>query len=220
MFTGIIKELGKISQIKAVKDSQQLTIQAKDVLKDIHLGDSIAINGTCLTVTTFNDTEFTVDVMPETYNCTSLSTLQINSLVNLEAAIAIGERLGGHFVTGHVDGVGEIIKINQNNNAMNYQIKLPAELLKYCLIKGSIAVDGTSLTVFALGDDFVGLSLIPHTLKNSVLGRKKVGDIVNIECDMLGKYVVNLLQQPGSIESMANVNSRINKEFLQDEGFI
>lgn len=220
MFTGIIKELGKISQIKTVKDSQQLTIQAKEILKDIHLGDSIAINGTCLTVTTFNDKEFTVDVMPETYNCTSLAKLQINSFVNLEPALAIGGRMGGHFVTGHVDGVGEITNINKNNNAINYEIKLPKSLLKYCLLKGSIAVDGTSLTIFAIDKDLIRLSLIPHTLKNSVLGSKNIGDSVNIECDMLGKYVVNLITQSGNMQNSNMGETKINQEFLQQQGFM
>ena len=216
MFTGIIKELGKISQIKTVKDSQQLTIQSREVLKDVNLGDSIAINGVCLTVTSFNDKCFMVDVMPETYNCTSLSKLQIGAKVNLEPALAVGSRLGGHFVTGHIDGIGEIVAVKNNNNALDYKIKLSSGLLKFCLFKGSIAVDGTSLTIFELGDDYIRLSLIPHTVSASVLGNKGVGDIVNIECDMLGKYAINLLSKYTS-----NTNeTKINKELLEQQGFI
>lgn len=218
MFTGIIQELGKISQIRTAKDSQQLTISAKEVLKDVNLGDSIAINGVCLTVTSFNDKEFTVDVMPETYNSTSLSTIKVNSLVNLEPALAVGGRLGGHFVTGHVDNTGEIIMVTKNNNAVNYKIKLAKELLKYCLLKGSIAVDGTSLTIFAIDNDSVSLSLIPHTMKNSVLGYKGIGEIVNIECDMLGKYALSLLSRVGTMQN--EENTKINEEFLQQQGFM
>lgn len=211
MFTGIIEELGRVGQIKTVKDSLQLTIKAKNILADIKLGASIAVNGVCLTVTSFNADSFNVDVMPETFRATSLAQLKPQIQVNLEPALAIGGRLGGHFVTGHVDGIGEIIKIEANNNAINYQVKLPPELLRYCLYKGSIAVDGTSLTIFALDNASIGLSLIPHTIKNSILGQKKVGDIVNIECDMLGKYVVNLVTN--------NTSTKIDNDFLKQNGF-
>jgi riboflavin synthase len=216
MFTGIIEELGKIEQVKTVKDSQQLTINATEIMKDIRLGDSIAVNGVCLTVTNFTDKVFTVDVMPETYSTTSLAFVKVGAIVNLERAIAVGGRLGGHFVTGHVDGVGTIIEINKNNNAINYQIKLPQELLKLCLFKGSIAIDGTSLTIFAIDDNSIRLSLIPHTVKNTVLGTRVIGDIVNIECDMLGKYVLQLLQN----NTHENDKSIINSEFLKQQGFL
>lgn len=221
MFTGIIEELGTVTHIKTVKDSQELKINCNKILSDISLGDSIAINGVCLTVTTFDDKCFCVDVMPETYKSTSLSRLKTNVKVNLERALAVGGRLGGHFVSGHVDGVGEITSITKNNNAWNYGIRLDKELLKYCLLKGSIAVDGTSLTIFEIGDDFVGISLIPHTVTNSILGQKKVGDIVNIECDMLGKYAINLLQSPNNPNgSVLNHQSKINVDFLQQQGFM
>lgn len=212
MFTGIIEELGTIQAIKTVKDSQQLTIGCKHILTDVKLGDSIAVNGVCLTVTKFDINSFNVDVMPETYHNTSLAHITINSQVNLERALAIGGRLGGHFVSGHVDGIGKIIAISPNNNAINYEIALHDNLLKYCLPKGSIAIDGTSLTIFAVNDNSIRLSLIPHTIANTILGQKKVGDIVNIENDMLGKYVVNLIEQPSQ--------TNITHDFLQQQGFI
>lgn len=228
MFTGIIQELGTVERIKTVKDAMQLTIRGKNILKNINLGDSIAINGVCLTVTAFDSDCFTLDVMPETYKATSLSKLKVDAKVNLEPALSFDGRIGGHFVTGHIDGVGEIIKIREDNNAVNYQIKLSSELLQYCILKGSIAVDGTSLTIFALDTISIGISLIPHTMKNSVLGQKKVGDIVNIECDMLGKYVVNLLLQRSAatsnnsakLEMSTPIETKINTDFLQQHGFV
>lgn len=219
MFTGIIEELGSIAQIKTVKDSQELKINCNKILNDIHLGDSIAINGVCLTVTAFDDKSFCVDVMPETFNNTSLAKLKTNAMVNLERALAVGGRLGGHFVSGHVDGVGEVAAITKNNNAFNYEIKLNSQLLKFCLLKGSVAIDGTSLTIFELGPNYIRVSLIPHTVKNTILGQRKIGDIVNIECDMLGKYAINLLQNINN-NSMLSNQSKINTEFLYQQGFM
>ena len=197
MFTGIIEELGTIKSITTSGEVMQLNITANKVLADVKLGDSIAVNGACLTVTSFTKNMFSVDVMPETFRATSLSKLQVGSGVNLERSLAVGDRLGGHFVTGHVDGIGTITKITPCDNAQNYTISLDKELLKYCIYKGCITVDGTSLTIFGVNPDGVDLALIPHTLANSVIGSKKVGDIVNIECDMLGKYVANLMQNQG-----------------------
>lgn len=218
MFTGIIEEFGTIAEIKTVKDSLELKINCSKILSDVNLGDSIAINGVCLTVTAFNNKCFSVDVMPETYNATALMELKLGTSVNLERALAVGGRMGGHFVSGHVDGIGEIVAIRKNNNAFNYEIKLSVELLKYCLLRGSIAIDGTSLTIFEVGNDFIRVSLIPHTTISSVLGQKKAGDIVNIECDMLGKYAINLLQNFNN--STLNNQSKISTEFLQQQGFM
>lgn len=216
MFTGIIEELGTITQVLTNKDSQQITIRATIVLADVKLGDSIAINGVCLTVTSFTDKEFCVDVMPETYKCTSLAKIKIGTKVNLERAMAVGSRLGGHFVTGHVDGVGEVTAIKKNNNAIEYKIKIPEELTKYCMYKGSIAIDGTSLTIFGVENNIIIVSLIPHTVEYSVLGMKVMGDIVNIECDMLGKYIVQHLD---NIQKSAKPTS-LSKDFLTEQGFI
>ena len=212
MFTGIIEEIGTVSKVVNKSEALELTIKAKHILKDIKLGDSIAINGVCLTVTTFNSEMFTLDVMPETFRATALATIKVGVKVNLERALAVGGRLGGHFVTGHVDGTGEIIAIEPCSNAVNYIISCSNDLLKYCILKGSIAVDGTSLTIFSLDQTTFKLALIPHTIKNTVLGQKAIGDKVNIECDMLGKYVVNLLSH--------NPTSTVNQTFLQQHGFM
>jgi riboflavin synthase len=215
MFTGIIEEIGIIKNIKSNTSSMELTIQVKTVLSDIKLGDSIAVNGTCLTVTKFNNETFSVDVMPETFNTTALKLLKISSPVNLERALSASSRLGGHFVSGHIDGTGVIVSIEPVANAVNYRIKLTPELLTYCIDHGSIAVDGTSLTIFGVSQDSIQLALIPHTVKNSVLGSKEIGDLVNIECDMLNKFVTNLiLRQQGNLNK-----SRLNTEFLAQNGF-
>ena len=189
MFTGIIEELGTIKQITMLDKSMQLTIVVKNILNDARLGGSMAINGVCLTITSFNKDSFTVDVMPETFRSTSLSIIKQGSTVNVERAMMVGDRLGGHFLSGHIDGIGQIVEKVNESNAVNYTIKLKEELLKYCIFKGSIAIDGTSLTIFGVNSDSIKLALIPHTMKNSVLGQKIVGDIVNIECDMFGKYI-------------------------------
>ncbi|TXK90677.1 riboflavin synthase, partial [Parageobacillus sp. SY1] len=153
MFTGIIEEVGTIEQMRQSGEAIVMTIGAKKVLEDVHLGDSIAVNGVCLTVTSFTDRSFTVDVMPETVRATSLRTLTKGSKVNLERAMAANGRFGGHFVSGHVDGIGEIIRKWPSANAVYYEIKIPQELRKYMILKGSVAVDGTSLTIFGLTDD-------------------------------------------------------------------
>ncbi|MCC2645368.1 MAG: ribE [Burkholderiales bacterium] len=215
MFTGIIEELGTIGDIKTKAQSMQLTILAKIILSEVKLGDSIAVNGVCLTVTSFADGQFTVDVMPETYIATSLAKIKINDKVNLESALRFNGKLGGHFVTGHVDGIGLIKQIANTVNAINYTIELDKNLMQYCIYKGSIAVDGTSLTIFGIGDDWLNIALIPHTVKNSVIGSKKIGDIVNIECDMLGKYVLNLAKT-----NNLHTSSNITKEILAKNGFI
>lgn len=212
MFTGIIEELGTITNLKKSADSMVLVINAKDVLKDVRLGDSIAVNGVCLTVTSFNQNEFSVDVMPETFKATSLSLLQVGSKVNLERSLAVGSRMGGHFVTGHVDGVATIKKITAQSNAIYYILALSKNLISQCIDRGSIAVDGTSLTIFGIDSEIITLSLIPHTVKNSVLGQKKVGDIVNIECDMIGKYVANFVLQ--------QKNDKVDTNFLTKHGYI
>lgn len=193
MFTGIIEEIGTIKKIAIKNEAMELHIKSNHILSDIKLGDSIAVNGVCLTVTSFGQDFFTVDIMPETFRATSMSTLVENSKVNLERALSIGDRLGGHFVTGHVDGTGEITSKEPIDNAVNYTIKINSELLKHCIYRGSIAIDGISLTIFGVSGDSIKLSLIPHTVTHTTLGQKMVGEKVNIECDMLSKHVANLL---------------------------
>lgn len=218
MFTGIIEEIGTVANIKHTGESFVLSIDAKKVLTDVRLGDSIAVNGVCLTVTSFSSSRFTVDVMPETVKATSLKTVKRGSKVNLERAMAAGGRFGGHFVAGHVDGIGVLKGKKQFENAVYYEIETDDELLKYIILKGSVAVDGTSLTVFGISEDSFTLSLIPHTLSKTVLGFKGTGDIVNIECDMIGKYVGHFLNNQAAAAPKRGNN--ITAQFLEDNGFM
>ena len=194
MFTGIIEEIGCVIGVITQNESIEFTIKAEKILAGLRLGDSIAVNGVCLTVTKFNQNSFNVDVMPETFRATTMASLEVGSSLNLERALSVGDRLGGHFVTGHIDGVGNITCITSCDNALNYTIKLDHTLLRHCIFRGSIAVDGISLTIFDVTENGIRLSLIPHTVSHTTLGCKKVGDIVNIECDMLSKHVANLLK--------------------------
>ncbi|AIM14890.1 MULTISPECIES: riboflavin synthase [Neobacillus] len=218
MFTGIVEEIGLVLNIQRSGNSFVLTIEAKKILEDIHLGDSIAVNGVCLTVTSFSGNRFTVDVMPETVKATSLNEVTRGSKVNLERAMAAKGRFGGHFVSGHVDGIGIIKKKRAYENAVYYEIAAGPEIMKYVIYKGSIAVDGTSLTVFGVSDEGFTLSIIPHTLSESVLGLKGPGDIVNLECDMIGKYVAHFLSHFSS-EPVQNKKTGITEKFLEENGF-
>jgi len=219
MFTGIIEEIGVISNIYHSSESFVLTIEAKKILRDVHLGDSISVNGVCLTVTSFTGNRFTVDVMPETVKATSLKNLKPGTKVNLERAMAAGGRFGGHFVTGHIDGTGVITSKKPFENAVYYEIEARPELLKYIIQKGSIAVDGTSLTVFAITESSFTISLIPHTLQETIIGLKGPGDLVNLECDMIGKYLGQLLKNITGSDSQKN-SSGITEDFLQENGFL
>ena len=197
MFTGIVEEIGYVKEIKEVSNEAiQLTIDANLVLEDVKVGDSIAVNGICLTVTNFNRKYFQVDVMPETIRSTSLASIEIGSGVNLERSLQPTDRMGGHFVTGHVDGVGKIERKQQHQNAVYYEINVPESTINYFILKGSVAVDGVSLTIFDVDfeKNLIKISLIPHTKDVTVLGEKTVGDIVNIECDVLAKHVHQYLE--------------------------
>lgn len=190
MFTGLVEELAEIKQIKHVSDNAiQLTIAAEKIMTDIHIGDSIAVNGICLTVTNFEKDTFMVDCMPETLKATSLRDLVEGSHVNVERSLRADSRMGGHFVTGHVDCTGSITRIAAFENAVYVDVLFPREFSHYVIDKGSIAIDGISLTVFAITEDTVTLSIIPHTLAVTVLGEKSVDDIVNIEFDMFAKMI-------------------------------
>lgn len=218
MFTGIIEEIGAISKIKQTGDAIVMTIDAKKILTDVQLGDSIAVNGVCLTVTSFQGNHFTVDVMPETVKATSLKTLKPGSKVNLERAMAAGGRFGGHFVSGHADGLGVIKSKKPVENAVYYEIEVGHDLLPYIIYKGSITVDGTSLTVFGVSENSFTISLIPHTLHETVVGLKGPGDIVNVECDMLGKYIEHFLTRRLN-SSEESKKSTITLKFLEENGF-
>lgn len=195
MFTGIIEEMGTILSVTPSATSLQLTIKCEKVLSDVQKGDSIAVNGVCLTVANYAQNHFTADVMPETVKATTLHQLRAGSPVNLERAMAANGRFGGHFVSGHVDGTGEIIAIQPKENAVYIEISVAAHLLRYFIPKGSVTVDGTSLTVFGITEKGFIISLIPVTQQDSIIGRKRLGDKVNIECDMLAKYIEQLLSK-------------------------
>lgn len=194
MFTGIVEEMGVLKSIRKGAHSAILEIQAKVVLEDIHLGDSIAVNGVCLTATSFSPTGFTADVMHETLNRSSLASLRPGHRVNLERAMAANGRFGGHIVAGHVDGVGRITNIRRDDNAIWYTVQTQPALLRYVVEKGSITVDGISLTVATVGETSFSISAIPHTVRQTVLHHRRKGDLVNLETDIIGKYIEKLLQ--------------------------
>lgn len=214
MFTGIVEEVG---QVKAIGNGT-LQIQATKVLEDVKLGDSIAVNGICLTVTGFNSHSFQADVMPETIKRTSLGELKLGSPVNLERALTLSSRLGGHIVSGHIDGTGRIVSLKEDKNAILMKIQTDGAILRYIVEKGSVALDGISLTVAQVGTKDFTVSLIPHTRQVTNLSAKVDGSLINIENDVVGKYVAKLLQPAGeSVDAAAQ--SSITMDFLKENGF-
>lgn len=193
MFTGIIQELGRVESIERQGDSARIVVEARDVVRDVAHGASIAVNGVCLTVTEFDDASFAVDVMAQTLDVTSLSSLAMGSPVNLERAMRADGRFDGHIVQGHVDGVGEIVDVRADEHWTKIAVQLPAGLTRYVVSKGSITLDGVSLTVAELVGDRATVSLIPTTLTLTNLSTKQVGDRLNIEVDVLAKYTERLL---------------------------
>lgn len=214
MFTGIIEEIGTVSRIERKTKSLTISIFAQKILEDIHLGDSIAVNGVCLTVTAFNSQSFEVDVMPETFMATALNKLSSGIQVNLERAMAANGRFGGHFVSGHVDGTGTIIEKKRVENALYMTIQVSESILPFLMEKGSIAIDGASLTLFSIEGSSITISLIPHTQKETVLAKKNIGELVNIECDMLAKYIHRIMTHPEKAEA------NITLDMLAKNGFI
>jgi riboflavin synthase len=194
MFTGIIEELGKVSAIEQQPDAIRLTIDCGKVLSDLKRGDSISCSGTCLTAIDIDGNSFTADVMLETLKCSSLSEVKVGDVINLERAMQHETRFGGHIVQGHVDGVGEVISREKSDNWDWVRIRIPADLMKYVVMKGSITIDGISLTVNELDEDHIAVSLIPETLEVTTLGYKQPGDKVNVEADVLAKHIERLLQ--------------------------
>jgi riboflavin synthase len=194
MFTGIVEELGRVAAIQALPDNAiRITIEGPTVLSDANLGDSICVNGVCLTVAEQNGDQFTADVMSETINRTTIGDLLAGSQVNLERPVTLATRLGGHLVQGHVDAVGTVSAREHSENWDVVTITPPKELLKYVVQKGSITIDGTSLTVSAVTDSTFSVSLIPATLEKTTLGIRQIGDRVNLEVDVLAKYVEKLV---------------------------
>ncbi len=215
MFTGIIEETGFLSEIKKGTVSAQVKIRCQKILEGTKTGDSIAANGICLTVTSLSKDGFTADVMAETMRRSSLSDLKVPGMVNLERAMAADGRFGGHIVSGHIDGTGRITEIYQEENAVWYTIAAETKLLRYIVEKGSVALDGISLTVAEVSEQEFKVSVIPHTRKETALSEKKTGNLINIECDIIGKYVEKLI----SGDSRREPQSRITENFLMEHGF-
>lgn len=216
MFTGLIEEIGKVQSIIKSTKSAKIIIKSSKVLEDVKLGDSICTNGVCLTVTSFDSEKFTVDVMAETMRRSNLKDLSLGVEVNLERALRVGDRLGGHIVSGHIDGVGQIKKYEQEDNAVWITIETSKELLKYIVEKGSIAIDGVSLTVAYVDENVFKVSIIPHTKDMTTLLRKKIGDVVNLECDVIGKYIEKFL----IVKEEVPVKKGIDFDFLKGNGFV
>ncbi len=212
MFTGIIEEVGTLRSVQRGAHSAVLTIGASRVLSDLKIGDSVAVNGVCLTATRLLPDGFTADVMHETLNRSALGALGPGSPVNLERAMAAGGRFGGHIVSGHIDGTGSVLSQRREDNAVWVTIKTPAPLLRYIVEKGSIAIDGVSLTVAAVTDTDFSVSIIPHTGAQTILLGKKPGDPVNLECDVIGKYVEKL--------TAPHKTGGISTNFLAENGFL
>lgn len=215
MFTGLVEEIGSVTQIVTGLRSEKISIKAQKVLIGTKIGDSICTNGVCLTVTNMKDDSFTLDVMPETMRVTGLGKLKIGSKVNLERALKLEDRLGGHMVAGHVDGIGLITKIVNEDNATWLSIEAKKEILKYVIYKGSIAIDGISLTVAFVDETIFKVSLIPLTKSETTLLSKKVGEEVNLECDMVGKYIEKFL-----LVHETDTKKPMNMDFLRENGFM
>ena len=193
MFTGIVEHIGTVAAVEDLGDSKRLRINAAAILNDAHHGDSISVNGCCLTIVDFDDSQFSADVMKESLQRTNLGDLTSGSPVNLERAVRVDQRLGGHIVQGHVDATGELLSREPSDNWEIFTFRVPADVMRYVVEKGSITIDGVSLTVVEVLDDTVSVSLIPTTLTDTVLGGRRVGDRVNLEVDVLAKYIERLL---------------------------
>jgi len=212
MFTGIIEEIGEIKEINRGRSSIVLTIKAKTVLSDVKIGDSIAASGVCLTVTSFTQSSFKADVMPETMNRTNYNKLTVGSHVNLERAMLVGSRFGGHIVSGHVDGIGKVIGLKKDDNAVWVTIEADENVMKYIIGKGSITIDGISLTVASVTRKDFKVSIIPMTASETTLLDKRMGDTVNLECDVVGKYVERFT-------IFKEKESKVTMDFLRENGF-
>ena len=207
MFTGIVEEIGIVKEISR----DRLTFEARKVLEGTKVGDSIAVNGVCLTVVSLENYGFSVNVMPETLRCTNLGGLHYNDRINLERALVFGGRVGGHLVLGHVDDMGEVMDVTSEETALIMRISTPAKLMPYIVDKGFIAVDGVSLTIVNVDDSSFVVSLVAYTMENTTLGRKRPGDTVNLEADIIAKYVENLKE--GKVQNL-------DIKFLREYGFV
>lgn len=217
MFSGIVEEMGAITVLRKTLAGAKLTILASTVMSDLKVGDSVSVNGICLTVVSRSERDFSVEVSPETLSVTTLGGFAVGMPVNLERAMKLNERIGGHLVAGHVDGVGVIRSRRQDANAILFRIEAPQNILKYCVVKGSITVDGISLTINDMSDNGFSVAIIPHTAKVTILGLKQVNDTVNLESDLIGKYVERLLQERGQLPKPT---ISIDTDYLQKRGLI
>ena len=218
MFTGIVEEIGVVKALESGLAGTRLTILASTVMETLTVGASVSVNGACLTVVAVGDREFSAEVSRETLSVTALGRLITSAPVNLERALKINERIDGHLVSGHVDGVGTLTSRRQEGNAIVLRIEAPKEVLRYCVPKGSITVDGASLTINELNDRSFGVAIIPHTAKMTTLGVKQAGEAVNLEADLIGKYVERLLQERGDLPPKPE--PVIDREYLQKRGLI
>lgn len=216
MFTGIVEEIGTVRSVVSGVGSGEIAINAALVLEHTKIGDSIAVNGVCLTVTKISSGGFTADVMPETLRRSNLGGLRIGDQVNLERAMAADGRFGGHIVSGHIDGVGTVSEMKRESNAVWVTIKAASDILRLIVEKGSVAIDGISLTVAKVGDKDFSVSIIPHTGSETTLLHRRIGDRVNLENDIVGKYVEKLLLPKNTPDVK---ESKITMEFLKEHGF-
>ncbi|MBI4857678.1 MAG: riboflavin synthase [Acetobacterium woodii] len=220
MFTGIIEEVGKITAVVRGQRSSQLWVQGAVIMDDLKLGDSVAVNGVCLTVSQLSGNKWMADVMSETLRRSNLGDLKGGSAVNLERAMPANGRFGGHMVAGHIDGTGHIIQITKDDNAVIFEIEASQQILRYIIKKGSIAIDGISLTVVDMTANSFKVSVIPHTVKQTILGVKKAGDPVNLENDLVGKYIERLLLNPApKTDRNQEKSSGLTIDFLAEAGF-
>ncbi len=215
MFTGIVEETGTIKSVNALSNGAKLVVECKMILSDINIGDSICVNGVCQTVTEYTASSFTVMLSDETLNITNFSSAKQGDYVNLERALTLNTRLGGHIISGHIDCTGKLISTEKLSNFYNLRFEIPFEMTKYVVYKGSITINGISLTVAEVQNNIFTVAVIPHTYQNTVLRYLRLGDSVNIETDILAKYVEKLL---GLNDNKTNGN--ISMEFLKENGFV
>ncbi|MDH5563188.1 MAG: riboflavin synthase [Nitrospirota bacterium] len=218
MFSGIVEEMGAIQKIEKGLAGAKLSILASVILDDLQVGDSVSVSGTCLTVTKIEGQSFSVDVSTETLNCTIFGQVTAGTPVNLERAMKLNARMGGHMVTGHVDGIGALRAREQDGNAIYLTVEAPEDIMRYCVAKGSITIDGISLTINAVKDRSFAVAIIPHTAKVTTMGLKQIGDAVNLESDLIGKYVERLLQANGTLPPPSS--PVIDKDYLQKRGLL
>jgi len=220
MFTGIIEGLGEIKRISPFGKGKRIKVETSFLLRDSQLGESISVNGVCLTATKINESSFDADISPETLSRTTLGSLRVGEKVNLERALCLGSRLGGHLVSGHIDCVGEIKEKKDLGDFLLFRISIPKKFSKYIIEKGSIAIDGISLTVNSCNIGEFSVAIIPHTASLTTMGFKSNGDKVNIEFDVIGKYIEKLLQQSNTILTKTQGENSIDLEFLARHGFL